>query len=67
MATDDLSPRELDIAQLIADDVAPRQIAEELGISPETVRTHVQNALRRIGVSHRSALVAYCFREGLIE
>ena len=52
-----LRPRELAILRLYADGFQTRQIAELLVLSPHTVRTHVRNALRRLGVSSRSEAV----------
>jgi DNA-binding CsgD family transcriptional regulator len=34
-----------------------KEIARELGISTTTVRTHLENAFRKVGVSNRAALV----------
>ena len=52
-----LRRRELAILRLYADGFQTRQIAELLVLSPHTVRTHVRNALRRLGVSSRSEAV----------
>jgi DNA-binding CsgD family transcriptional regulator len=54
---DDLRPRELAILRLYAEGLETHQIAELLVISLHTVRTHVKNARRRLGVgSRREAL-----------
>jgi DNA-binding CsgD family transcriptional regulator len=50
----DLRPRELAILRLYAEGLDTRQIAELLVLSVHTVRTHVKNARRRLGVSSRS-------------
>ena len=50
---DDLRPRELAILRLYAEGLETRQIAELLVLSVHTVRTHVKNARRRLGVSSR--------------
>jgi DNA-binding NarL/FixJ family response regulator len=44
-----LSPRELEVLQLMADGVASRQIAQRLGISYSTVRTHVRSISHKLG------------------
>lgn len=49
----DLRPRELAILRLYAEGLDTRQIAELLVLSVHTVRTHVKNARRRLGVSSR--------------
>jgi DNA-binding CsgD family transcriptional regulator len=54
---DDLRPRELAILRLYAEGLETHQIAELLVLSVHTVRTHVKNARRRLGVgSRREAL-----------
>ena len=46
---DSLSPRERDVLQLMADGTSTRQIAEKLGISYSTVRTHVRSINTKLG------------------
>ena len=53
-----LTPREQDVARLLASGHTNRQIAGELVISPKTVETHVTHILAKLGVSSRSAAVA---------
>jgi DNA-binding NarL/FixJ family response regulator len=48
-----LRPRELAILRLYGEGLGTHQIAELLVLSAHTVRTHVRNALRRLGVSSR--------------
>ena len=50
----DLRPRELAILRLYGEGLRTDQIAELLVLSPHTVRTHVKNARRRLGVSSRA-------------
>jgi DNA-binding CsgD family transcriptional regulator len=52
-----LRPRELAILRLYGEGLATHQIAELLVLSVHTVRTHVKNALRRLGVSSRGEAV----------
>lgn len=54
----ELSKREREIVTLIALGKETGQIAQELGISPETVRTHVRNAMSKLGAHTRAQLVA---------
>src|SRR4051794_10722175 len=58
-----LSPRELDVVRLIAMGGTGREIAHELHISPDTVRTHVRNAMRKVGARSRAQLVAKVLAE----
>ena len=50
----DLRPRELTILRLYGEGLRTDQVAELLVLSPHTVRTHVRNARRRLGVSSRA-------------
>ena len=61
-----LSPREREITGLLAQGLTGEQIARELVLSPETVRTHVRNAMARVGAKTRSHLVALAVREQLL-
>jgi two-component system nitrate/nitrite response regulator NarL len=62
-----LSPREREILELIAaGDLAP-DIAKRLGLSPATVRTHLQHLYEKLGVSDRAAAVAAAMRRGMLD
>ena len=52
----ELSPRELEIALLVAEGLTNVEVAERLHISRYTVMTHLSNAYGRIGVKSRAAL-----------
>jgi DNA-binding CsgD family transcriptional regulator len=53
-----LTRREREILGLLAEGMSGAQIAEKLVLSPETVRTHVRNAMAKLGASTRSQAVA---------
>jgi DNA-binding NarL/FixJ family response regulator len=56
---DRLTPRELQILQLLSEGGSPEGISAELGVSRSTLRTHVQNTLMKLGVhSKLDAIVA---------
>jgi DNA-binding CsgD family transcriptional regulator len=59
-----LSDRELEIVHLVALGSTGREIADELGIAHDTVRTHVRNAMGKIGARSRAHLVAKALGEG---
>jgi DNA-binding CsgD family transcriptional regulator len=59
-----LSPRELEIAQLVHQGRTNKQIANALYLSARTVETHLTHAYRKLGVPGRSALAAAVEREG---
>lgn len=51
-----LTARERQIADLIADGASNNEIADELFVTPATVRFHVSNLLRKLGVERRTAI-----------
>lgn len=53
-----LRPRELAILRLYGEGLATEEIAELLVLSPHTIRTHVRNARRRLGVTSRADALA---------
>ena len=57
-----LSPRELEVLELLADGLNGQRIAERLFLSPETVRTHVRNATGKLGARTRVQAVAMVVR-----
>jgi DNA-binding CsgD family transcriptional regulator len=62
-----LTPRQIEVLQLATEGQTVAQIAEALQIGPGTAKTHLENIYRKLGVSDRSAAVAYALRLGLIE
>ncbi len=61
-----LTPRELDVLGLLAEGLPHEEIGRRLGISSETVRTHLRKASDRLGASTRTQAVATALRLGLI-
>ena len=59
-----LSARELEIVRLIARGESGPEIAAELHIAHDTVRTHVRNAMAKVGARSRAHLVAKVLAEG---
>ena len=53
-----LSKREREVFELLAAGLSGAEIAERLVLSPETVRTHIRNAMAKLGASTRSQAVA---------
>lgn len=58
----DLSPRERQILELLAEGLRVKTIAERLGLSPATVHTHVRNAIAKLEVDTRTEAVALAVR-----
>lgn len=61
-----LSGRERQVLQLLAAAHSLDQIAKQLGISPNTVRTHVQNVITKLGVNSRLEAVLLAQRAGAV-
>jgi NarL family two-component system response regulator LiaR len=62
----DLTERELEVLRLLAHGRTNRQIAEELVLGEETVKTHVGNILAKLHLAHRTQAVVHAFKQGLI-
>jgi DNA-binding CsgD family transcriptional regulator len=58
-----LTRREREILGLLADGMSGAQIAAKLVLSPETVRTHVRNAMAKLGASTRSQAVVLAMQQ----
>lgn len=63
---DRLTPRELEILQLLSDGRSPDDIALELGVSRHTLRTHVQNVLMKLGVHSKLDAIVAAIRHGKV-
>jgi len=51
-----LSPRELQVAHLAADGLSNDEVAKRLSLKSETVKTHLKNIFRKLGIPNRTAL-----------
>jgi two-component system NarL family response regulator len=61
-----LTPRELSTLQLMADGKANKEIANELGISERTVKTHLGHLFEKLGVTSRTEAIGVATRRGLV-
>lgn len=61
-----LTKREIDVLELLAEGLQHEEIGRRLGISSETVRTHLRKASDRLGAATRTQAVATALRLGLI-
>lgn len=64
---DGLTPRELEVIQLIAEGKANKQIAAELGISTKTVEKHRDHLMRKLDIHDTASLTRYAIAAGIIE
>jgi DNA-binding NarL/FixJ family response regulator len=62
-----LTPREVDILRLMATSHTNREIATQLFVSEETVRTHVKHILRKLAQPDRTQAVIAAVRAGLLD
>jgi len=65
-ATHGLTERELQVLRLVAAGKSNHAIAVDLFLSDHTVRRHLQNIFRKVGVSSRAAATAFAFEHDLI-
>lgn len=61
-----LTPRELEILELVGRGHSNRRVAAMLWLSDQTVKFHLANIYRRLGVGDRAAAIAEARREGLL-
>jgi DNA-binding NarL/FixJ family response regulator len=64
---DRLSPRELEVLQLIAEGRPNKQVAAELGVSFKTVDKHRQNLMGKLNIHDIAGLTRYAIESGIIE
>ncbi|MGI9615057.1 MAG: LuxR C-terminal-related transcriptional regulator [Acidimicrobiales bacterium] len=64
---DSLTEREVEVLSLLETDLSRREIAQELYLSFETVKTYVQRLYQKLGVSSRAAAVATAYAWGWLD
>ena len=62
----ELTSREVQVLQALADGKSTPDIARELFISPLTVQTHIKNTLGKLGVHSKLEAVTFAVRQGLV-
>lgn len=67
LLTSQLTPREREVLGLLVAGASGGSIARSLGISPNTVRTHVQNVLNKLQVNSRLEAASFAARHGIVD
>lgn len=62
-----ISPREIEVLKLIAQEYSNSEIAEKLFISIRTVDTHRRNLLEKLGAKNTAGLVKFAIQKGLVD
>ena len=60
-------PRELDVLKWMVKGLSNKEIAEQLFISDKTVKIHVSNIFKKLGVKSRSRAIIYAIQHELVE
>jgi len=66
LVEESLTPREIEVLELLAEGLPNKAIAARLGISDQTVKFHVSSICGKLGASNRTAAVRRAVRRGLI-
>lgn len=66
MTTQTLTPREVEVLNMLAEGTGNKTIASRLGISEHTVKFHIGSIFNKLGVSSRTEAVTLGVRQGLI-
>ncbi|MFZ5816097.1 MAG: response regulator [Bacillota bacterium] len=65
-AVDEISPREMEVLQLIAQGLSNKEIGERLFIGERTVKTHVSHLLEKLQLQDRTQLAIYAVQNKLV-
>jgi DNA-binding NarL/FixJ family response regulator len=65
--TGDLSPREGQVLELVANGYSNQEIADELGIAHNTVKNHLRNIMSKLGAKNRAQAAALAVSRGLLQ
>jgi two-component system NarL family response regulator len=66
MGVEELTPREMDVLEQIVSGKSNKEIADELGVSEATVKTHINSLLGKLGVTDRTQAATAAIRRGIV-
>lgn len=66
-ADDSLTPREIEVLEQAASGKSNKRIADHLGISEDTVKTHIRSILDKLGANDRTHAVTIALRRGFLD
>jgi DNA-binding NarL/FixJ family response regulator len=66
MGSEELTPREMDVLEQIVSGKSNKEIADELGVSEATVKTHINSLLGKLGVTDRTQAATAAIRRGIV-
>ena len=67
LGQEDLTPRELEVLELIRDGNRNKQIADKLSIHETTVNFHIKNIIEKLQANDRTHAVTIALRRGLLQ
>ena len=62
-----LTPREIEVLRALGNGMTNKEVARFLGISPHTVKFHIESLFRKLGVASRAEAVAKGMRQQIVE
>lgn len=66
MGVEELTPREMDVLEQIVSGKSNKEIADELGVTEATVKTHINSLLGKLGVTDRTQAATAAIRRGIV-
>jgi two-component system NarL family response regulator len=65
-ATAELTPRQTEVLRLVASGLTYKEVGQELALSERTVRYHMAEIMNRLHLEHRSQVIAYAGKLGIV-